>query len=227
MHTRYSLLLILAVIIGFASCKDNDNVFPAKLTASVNVINASADTLNVYLNGTRQNNSANLSPVGYTSYLPIPAGAEDFQFKQPGAISVLFSVPLNLTANKSYSIYLTGPTAAQAFTTLDTLVVDSLPSVTTFRFVNASPDAGGLTVSLTDTVYFKNAAFKSSSGFFTASAGQKEIKVYQQSTNKLLKDTTLTMDGATAYTLFTKGLINGKGNSVFGVGIITSGFPTE
>jgi len=218
MITRYTILLFIAAVIGLVSCKNNDEVFKTVLNANVNVINASADTLNFYLNGTRQNNTSSLYPTSFSYYLPVPSGQQNYQFKKAGGFTDLFSVPLNLKVSTYNSLYITGGTSGQAFSTIDTLQKDS--SLVLVRFVNASPDAGNLTVSIGDTVYFPARTFKTSSKFLPVGSGIKTVKIYQAGTTNLLIDTAITMLPNDSYTLFSKGLLKGKGNSMFDVGVV-------
>jgi len=216
MSYRLSIFLFAIVIIGIISCKNNDEVFKTISTVQLNVVNASADTLNYYLNGTRQNNSSSLFPGGQTLYLTEPAGTQTYQFKKAGASSILFGVPLTLTGLAN-TLYVTGESAGQAFSTIDTLIVDS--ALVAVRFVNASPDAGNLSVTVGDTVKFRSRAYKTSSVFLPTGSGQKEVKVYLTGSSTPMIDTTITMNPFSGYTLFSRGLVNGKGNSAFKLGI--------
>jgi len=220
MNTKYSVIFFLLTMVGLLSCKNNDNVFPKVSYTGITVINASADTLNFYLNGTRQNNASSLFPTGNSSLLIVPSGAQNYEFKKVGRSDVLFSVPLNLTTNTFNSVYVTGETPASVFKTIDTIPLDTLPLVTSVRFVHAAPDAGNLNVFVGDTVNFKMRAFKSSSIFSLTGSGQKEVKIYLSGSATPKIDTIITFQPNLAYTLFAKGLLNGKGNSIFDVGIL-------
>jgi hypothetical protein len=220
MNTKYSVLFFILALVGLLSCKNNDNVFPKVSYTGITVINASADTLNFYLNGTRQNNTSSLFPAGNSGLRIVSSGLQNYQFKKAGRPDVLFSVPLNLTTNTFNSVYVTGETAASLFKTVDTIPLDTLPLVTSVRFVHAAPGAGNLDVFVGDTVNFKMRAFKSSSVFLPTGSGKKEVKIYLSRSATLEKDTIITFQPNLAYTLFAKGLLNGKGNSVFGVGIL-------
>src|SRR5258708_22726596 len=100
MKTRYCVLLFIAVAAGLASCKNNDNVFPAAPPPTgITVINASPDTLNFYLNGTRQNNASSMYPGGSSGLKLVPSGLQNYQFKKAGQPLALFSLPLKLGAN--------------------------------------------------------------------------------------------------------------------------------
>jgi len=57
MYVKYSILLFVAGVIGLLSCKNNDNVVKPVAFAHLNFVNASTDTLNIYVNGSRQNNN--------------------------------------------------------------------------------------------------------------------------------------------------------------------------
>jgi hypothetical protein len=220
MNTRNSILALLFALTGLYSCKNNDEVFPLKVSAFFNVVNASTDTLNIYLNGTRQNNASSLFPGGQSFYLPVPDGKQNYQFKKAGGFNVLFSVPLNLSDSSNTSLYIYGEAAGQAFTTNDVLLPDTLhPDTTQIRFVNVSPDAGSLNVTVGDTLSFMSQAFKSSTAFKEIGGGQKEVKVTQAGVATPLKDTTIVFQRGFIYTLFSNGLLNGKGNARFNIGL--------
>ena len=228
MNTRNSILVLLFALTGLYSCKNNDEVFPVTGVAFFNVVNASTDTLNFYINGTRQNNASSLFPGGQSFYLPVPDGKQNYQFKKAGGFNVLFSVPLNLSDSSNTSLYIYGETAGQAFTTNDVLLRDTSHLDTTqIRFVNISPDAGSLNVTVGDTLSFMSQAFKSSTAFKGVGGGQKEVKITQAGAAAPLKDTTIVFQRGYIYTLFSKGLLNGKGNAAFAVGVIINATDTN
>ncbi|MCR8558246.1 DUF4397 domain-containing protein [Mucilaginibacter sp. BJC16-A38] len=220
MNTRYLILLFVAAAIGLSSCKNNDNVFPKQVSAFYKIINGSSDTLNYYLNGTRQNNGSSLFPGGATTYyLAVPAGSDNFQFKKNGALDVLFSVPEKLGDSVTYSLYIYGPSVDQTFKTTDVFNPDTstvVDKITQARFVNVSPDIGDLDVYVGDTLKYQTGTFKSSN-FITFGKGVKDVKVYLAGTKTLAKDTTFTMTDHTIYTIYSHGLKNGKGATKFNV----------
>jgi|SRR6185503_5198791 len=220
MNKGLYILILFAVIAVIESCKNNDNVFPKVTPAYLNVVNASADTLNYYLNGTRQNNGSSLFPGGQSFYNAIPAGAENVQFKKSGAFNVLFSYPIKLQDSTNYSLYVTGETAAGAFNTVDFLTTAGIDTTTNFklRFVNASPDAGSLDVTV-DSASYKNCAFQSSSAFLLYGSGPKEVKVFPAGSSTASIDTVITFQQQHAYTLFSKGVLKGKGTARFNVAV--------
>jgi hypothetical protein len=181
MNKGFYIVFIFAAILFAESCKNNDNVFPTVLPSSLNVVNASADTVNFYLNGTRQNNSSSLVPTGQSYYLTIPAGSQNIQFKKAGSFNILFSYPMKLQDSTNNSLYVTGGSASGAFSTVDFLDTTGTQTGVNFklRFVNASPDAGSLNVSV-DSAGYKNYVFKSTSSFFFTEAGRKRLKFSRQ-----------------------------------------------
>ena len=214
-------MFFMIVIVGMISCKNNDEVFTKAVSSAMNVVNASGDTLNFYLNGTRQNNSSSLYPGNQSFYLVVPAGADNFQFKKAGDFNVLFSVPLTLKDSVNNTLYVSGEAATKTFHTvdfLDTTNIINLPQ-TRIRFVNASSDAGALNA-FVDSASYSAVPFQTTSDFTLMGDGPKEIKIYQATSNTLLKDTTITFQPAHIYTLFSRGLINGKGAAAFNIGLV-------
>ncbi len=219
MNIKASSLFYAAIITGLLSCKNNDSVIRPGLLTGLNVVNATADTLNFYLNGTRQNGLSSVFPAGNSGLLLIPSGLQNYQFKKAGSVNVLFNAPLNFNYNTLNSIYVTGESADKVFKTVDTVpILDTFKFTSGVRFVNAGPDAGIVDVSIGDTVKFRSRAYKSSTIFLLTGSGRKEVKVFISGSATPRIDTTMTFQSNTDYTLFTKGLLNGKGNAAFNVG---------
>ncbi|MDO3644645.1 DUF4397 domain-containing protein [Mucilaginibacter sp. L3T2-6] len=218
MNLRLTCLFLITAISGLVSCKNNDNVFPQKNPdATFKIINASPNTINYYLNGTRLNNGTSLSTGVATPYIATTAGQQNFGFKLNGSADVLFNWPEKMIDSVNYSLYITGNTADKAFRTRDTLIVDS--GFVSVGFVNAAPNAGALDVSIGDTLRFKAAGFKSQAKYTAVANGDREIKVYKAGTTTLLKDTVCTMNQNSIYTIYTYGTPGATGSSQFGVGI--------
>ncbi|HAL83491.1 MAG TPA: hypothetical protein DCO83_15675 [Mucilaginibacter sp.] len=226
-NTAYLILLFTALLIGLYSCKNNDEVFPNVKYTYITVINAGADTLNFYLNGTRQNNASSIFPAGALELQIVPAGLQNYAFKKTGQSVVLFGLPLNLTFNTLNSVYITGESANSVFKTVDTIPQLNTAQTDTLavRFVNAAPDAGNLNVFVGDTVKFNSAAFKSSSVFYLTGRGKKKVTVYLAGAAIPIIDTAIIFQPAVSYTLFAKGLLNGKGNAAFGLGLLINQIP--
>jgi len=229
MRTRLFTLLFFAVITGFLSCKNKDLPLPVGTTTRLNVTNAGADTLKFFINGTRQNQLSAIFAGGSTGYLTVLSGTQNYRFsKSNEGFPTLFTTTFTLNTSTYYSIFVGGETLDKTFLTVDPIVAadtllatDTTLTTSVIRFVNASPDAGPLDVRVGggDTVHITNASFKYVGNYTLFKAGLKEVKVYQTGSDTAKIDTMITFNTGNIYTLFTKGLLNGKGNAVFSVGL--------
>jgi hypothetical protein len=221
MNIKLPFLLITILAFGLASCKKTDDPPTAVQTTNLNVINASTDTLNYYLNGTRINNASSIYPLGSSGYIGVAIGQQNYEFKSLRSPVVFMSLALALDTGKTYSLYVAGRSASLTFSTIDTLVADT-GNVAAIRFVNASPDAGKLDVMVGDTVNFKVRAFKTSTVFLPVNAGNKRIRIYQSGSASPKIDETRTLIAGKVYTLFTKGSLKGTGTAALGTGIVVN-----
>jgi hypothetical protein len=222
MNIKLSFLLMAILAFGLASCKKTGDASPAAVqNTNLNVTNASTDTLNYYLNGTRVNNASYIYPLGSSGYLGVAVGQQNYQFKSLRSPVVLMSLALALDSGKTYSLYVAGRSADLTFSTIDTLVADT-GNLATIRFVNASPDAGNLDVMVGDTVNFKSRAFKTSTVFLPVIPGDKRIRIYQSGSSTPKIDETRTLIAGRVYTLFTKGSLKGTGTAALSTGIVVN-----
>jgi Domain of unknown function (DUF4397) len=230
MYTRLLALFLISFSIGLSACKKNNDAPSANLTSNLNIINTSADTVNFYLNGTRLNKNSNLYPSGASGYIVVPYGAQNFQIKKifnpvTNTVQTLFSVPLTLDTSKYYSLFLGGETSASAFSTTDDLKADTTNNTCMVRFVNASPDAGDLKLTINDTtLYSNNITFKSAGGFVMIKTGtaKKSIKVYQSGAATYLTSDSVAFAANRLYTIYSKGMLKGTGNLSFGLGALAN-----
>jgi hypothetical protein len=227
MNARLFVLLFFTAVMGLLSCKDKDLPPPIVATTTLNVNNATADTIKYYVNGTRQNNISALYEGGSTGYLAVPAGTQSYRFsKASGSFQTLFTTSFTLDTADNYSIFVCGETADKAFKIEDPFGVagdiihpDTLAIKFAIRFVNASPDSAAfnITVNAGDTVNLKNCKFQYASTFIGLNAGKKEIKIYDAGTGTLKIDTMITFSPSQVYTVFTRGTLTGKGNNAFSI----------
>jgi hypothetical protein len=220
MNIKVLILLVAAVVVGFSSCKkENGDAAPVvPLQTSIDLINAGTDTINFYQNGTRQNNTASFYPNGTLGYFAVTAGSNNYQIKKAGTTKVLADMPLTLDATKIYSLFVAGQSADKVFLTKDSLITPDTTINATLRFVNASP---GLVLDFKGTGFsYTNRAFKSATNFFSILGGTIAITIYQTGNATPLASGTIKLSGNTAYTLYTKGIPGGTGNSAFDVRLI-------
>ena len=211
-----ALFIIAAVAYIMSSCKKNDDKPQVTNTSNLNVVNASLNTINYYINGTRINNTTSYYPGGTLGYVPVIVGTQNYQVKIAGNTNPLFTKSLTLDSGKYYSLYVAGQTADDAFMTNDVLKADTLGNALV-RFVNASPDSGPLVVAfeggslpnVSDTVKFNNVTYKTTTDYIKVKGGfVHNVSVYQASSPKDFKrDTTVTLNAGQIYTLFSYGSV--------------------
>ncbi len=228
MSIRLLILLIIVFITGgLSACKKNNDAPTVTATVGLNVINASADTFNFYLNGTRQNGTSNLFPGSSTGYYPIPVGSQTFQIKKPfntvtNVLQTLFNITLTSDNNPYHSLFITGPVLADTFTTVDALNSTSKTDTCFIRFVNASPGTTALDMAYGSTTQFTNRPSKSVTAFTFANTvtgasinGYIALKVFNTgSTTALAIDSVALVQGK-SYTFYTMGV---PGSATFSIG---------
>jgi hypothetical protein len=232
MKIRLLILLAVVLIAGLSACKKNNDMPVITPTVGLDIINASPNTVNIYLNGTRLNNGSNLLPGISTGYYSVPAGEQSYQFKSPfnttgSTVETLFSKTIPADTSKYRSLFITDETAAGTFVTIDPLLSVDSTGYCLVRFVNASPDAGSLDLAVGDTIQFSKQVFESTSGFklvsVNASADSlKPIKVYATGSAVPLISGTVNLTEGLSYTFYTKGKLKGTGASVFSIGTTTN-----
>jgi hypothetical protein len=219
--------LLAPLLFAMAACVKNDPA-PATtgLKVNVNVINASDDILNFYLNGTRQNSTTGIFPLANSGYTEVPYASQLafrrlFNNQTFDNSEILFTVPVTVdttgVANRRYSLFAAGLSNTTAFILRDTIVSDTKNAK--LRFVVASPDVTKLKVTLNDTLRFTTTAFKSASVFIPVGNGIKVIEIRDATANTLLYTTRLPLTAGTNYTLFSQGRVTDK---TFKAGLITN-----
>jgi hypothetical protein len=225
MQIKLLLLIVSIAIVSFSACqKNNDAPVVSTSIDSLNFINASAQPVNIYLNGSRLNNNSNLTIGGSSGYYNVPSGQQTYQVKKVfdpagGVVTTLFNLPLNLTAHRYYSLFIADDSASHAFTTIDTLRTDTTAGTCLVRFVNASPDAGPIDFSI-GGIHYNGQDFKSASGFrFVDTASLSPIIVNKSGTATQLINGHYPLLERHSYTFYAKGSPDGTGNSAFSIGV--------
>jgi hypothetical protein len=217
------LILFTIIVIGLTACsKNGDDLIVVNPVTPLNVINASGDTVNFYQNGTRLNIGSNLLPSGQYTGINVLVGNQNFQFKRAGTTSVVANAPLTIQALTRYTLFMAGELTERVFLLKDTLITDTLANVARLRFVNASPDAGNLDVTIASLPTYKNMAFKSATSFLGVPSGKVFYSVYRQGVTTPLASGNLTLTAHTSYTLFSKGLVSGTGTNLLGTRIVVT-----
>ena len=221
MKNKTGILLLITLLAGMLfSCKKMDGDLPPETgdAALMNVINATADTLNIFQNGTRFNYTSSFYPGGSLGYLNVLAGEHQYQIKKDGTPNVLLSLPLQLDSGKIYSFFIAGNTADRVFLTNDIILANNDVRI---RFVNASPGIN-IDIKIAGNFNYSNRTFKSVTDFVKMTAGKNHYEVYQTGNPIPLKTGDITLAESRVYTLFTKGTVAGTGDSAFDVKLVAN-----
>jgi hypothetical protein len=203
---------LCTAVLLLAGCVKNDPAPVQRGNASVDVVNASDNILNFYVNGTRQSVLTGIFPLSNNGYTTVPYGNQVLTFKQLfdkenfNNADTLFSLPVQLDSVSSttrYSIFLGGITRNAAFMVKDDLTANSRNAKV--RFVVASPSVTSFKVYFNDTLRYTATAFKAVSDFDTVGTGLKKIEIRQANTNKVLSTSTVRLNASRSYTLFSQG----------------------
>jgi hypothetical protein len=207
-----------------AACVKNDPPPVKNTTVNVDVVNATDNILNFYVDGTRQSILTGINPLASNGYTAIPYGSHTFTFKKLfnrdnfDNIDTLFSLPIKLDSGSTsdrYSIFVGGLIRSQAFMLKDNIAADSKNAKV--RFVTASPDMPAYRVYFNDTLVYTSSAFKGVQDYTTATASIKKVNIRPVNANTILYTTNITVSAGRSYTLFTQG-----SNSTFRAGLITN-----
>jgi hypothetical protein len=216
------LLFTIAVSLLTGCSKNGSDLIAIQPVTSLNVIDASGDTVNFYQNGTRLNIGSNLLPGGQYTGISVLIGTQNFQFKKAGNPNVLVNAPFTIQELTRYTMFIAGEVTDRVFLLKDTLIRDTVDNVSRIRFVNASPDAGPLDFTISTLPTYKNMAFKAATPFLGVPSGKVFYSVYRQGITTPLASGTLTLTQHYSYTLFSKGLVNGTGTNLLGTRIVVT-----
>jgi hypothetical protein len=221
MRNKSGILILISLLACIVySCKKMDGDLPPETgdVASVKVVNATADTLNIFQNGTRFNYTSSFYPGGSLGYLTVLAGEHQYQIKKDGTPNVLMSLPLQLDSSKNYSFFIAGNTTDRVFLTQDVFLANNDVEI---RFVNASPGMN-FDIKIAGNFNYGNRTFKSVTDFVKMTAGKNHYEIYQTGNPVPLKTSDLTLAAGRVYTLFTKGTLTGTGDNAFDVKLIAN-----
>jgi len=231
MNIKPLLLVICAAFVCFTACqKNNDAPTPVNTSIdSLNFVNAYSVPVNIYLNGSRLNNTYNLGAGGSSGYYTVPSGKQTYQVKKvfnptSSIVPSLFSYSANLTPHRYYSLFIAGPTDSSAFAIVDTLPGSGVAAGTCqVRFVNASPNNGSFDFSIGGKQY-SNWAFGKGSGFMEVdTASLSPLMLYQAGSATPLLSGHYPLQQGFVYTFYAKGTPDGKGTSAFSIGVTVNG----
>ena len=216
----------LALSAVLASCsKDFDNT-PTPAVSGLNVIHASPTTelLDFYVNNARGNNE-NFGFSKKLGYYNIYSGSSKLTVTKKGSLTPLAAQDFNFQPERGYSLFVIGKVDSLKFLMVKDSV--SLPGTgkANIRFVNASPDAPALNLSLagsaTDLVTDK--AYKQYSEFTTVNAASKLTFTAKNKATGAVEATlpNVTIEAGATYTIWVKGLKTATDSTKLGLAIFT------
>jgi hypothetical protein len=215
--TKKHLIFYLSGIIllfSLSSClKNTDNVSPN--IAALSVIHASPglQKFDFVINNQRINST----PFDYSQRLPyfnIYGGIRTFGIFKPQSTDSIKLGSFEAQSDKYYSIYVIGKAANPQFLVLTDSLTQPSAAKANVRFLNLSPDAQALSLSLSknneqDSTLFSNLNYKSHSAFTGIDGGKIytfKIKSGNENTVETLEN--VNIESGRIYTIWSKGLIN-------------------
>ena len=217
--------LICMIALAAWSCNKNGDDKPVVLpTAHLNVINAVTDirAIDVYLNGTRQNNNSAIYLFNASGYLTVTKGEQQYQFKSDTDRTVLADIKLNTAAKDSSTVVMAGQQSKNTLTAIflnDNFIADPILKNAKVRFVQASPGTAAYDVAVGDTLSFTNQVFKGTTDFKSVGAGKKVVKVKLAGTATEVFNGTLILNTGSYYTMYLSGEPAGKNKSALNVSV--------
>lgn len=231
MKIRVQASFLIALMVGLIACKKKYDDAPAIVhKVGLCVLNASLDTINVYLNGSRLNTTSAILPGYFTQYDSVPRGQQIYEVKKPFNISTsivqnLFSIIIQDTSLRQ-TLFVTDGKAEDAFRTTDIFKTDTVKatqdSTCFIRLVNSSPGSGPLDMTFGSTTISSGIPFKGYSDFTVVNlykdaskTGVTALKIFNTGSGTPLYTDSVTLTLGTNYTIYTLGT---PGTAGFNIG---------
>lgn len=206
--------ILAAATFFMQSC--SKDAAPAVDVSYLSVVNATPTlgTFNAYVDQGKITNAGPLSFGAAVNYFQAAPGAHTVKFTTASSTDALISKSITLEANKAHSLFLINKSP-----NLDYLVVpDQINSTASdkafVRFINLSPDASALNLSVKDveTALIADQAYKAASNFIETEAKSYIFQLKNKSTGAKLGENDLTFE-----------LKAGKTYTLMAVGMVTAG----
>jgi hypothetical protein len=223
--STYRILLLIAISLGFYTCTKSLD-FPeenaVKEASALSFINAVPinRNLDVYLSGNKitDNNFSFGSRTDYGYMLP---GSKTVEVSIQSATYRLKTETFNLSA-KAYSLFVVNEIEKIELLLLEDDATVPPAGKAKVRFVNLSPDAGNLSLSLAGNVgeIAANKPFKAYSPFLVINPGEDVSFFVRRSGSNEYYVTTAKIEAGKTYTVFGKGFMKTSDpTSTFGIGV--------
>lgn len=209
-YTRLWFGVMFLCLTVLSSCKKNE--VEQQEGAHIRIINASPAyaTYNVYIDGTKVNNSGALPFGGTVSFMRYETGTHEIKFTSASNTTTLLSKSLSTENARVYSVYL-----VNTGDKLETLIINDEATQTSttqafVKFVNVSPDAPALDLYVKDGAsLFKGITYKNGSAYALIDAKTQTLEIKDAATGTVkatLTDTEFT--AGRYYTIIAKGMLN-------------------
>ncbi len=141
----------------------------------------------------------------------------------------LLSLPGSLKPGVPYTWFVTGLKADSSLTSILTVDTGAAPpnGRGKVRFVNASPTAINMNLTINDTTAFKNIAYKTVTNYVQVTAGSYNFNVVATSAPKtvLAPVTNYTVSDGKLYTVYFYGLSNNTDTAKYNAGVLLNSLP--
>lgn len=221
----YKSLMVVILMAGttLLSCAKEDTEVTTYPYLSIANFSPTLGTYDSYIDGIRANSSGAISFGGTLAYVQLAVGDHTISFTTDNSVNKVLTKTLTLNEGIVYSAYLIDKDI-----NMDVLLVkDDMAAVSTdkafVRFINLSPDAPALDLSVKDMEpLILGKAYKSASAFQSIDPTSYSFEVKSNGT-VLARLTDQTFVAGKYYTLISRGLINfGDTDQSFGLQLITN-----
>lgn len=210
-------LSLIGATVFLTSCLDDENTMTLPPAAYVLVYQGSPDApdMDIYANQNKINNF----PVKYTdgiSYGPFYTGERTFRFTSANSLSVLLEKNFMVKEDSVYSIFV-----LDNVDQIDAVMVqdeweEPIADEAQIRLVNLSPDAGNVSLEVSDQVsaFADDLEFGSASNFDGIPKGTYDFTIKSQSSGEVLVIANdIELKGNQVYTLILRGLESSSDNN--------------
>lgn len=211
----FTFLLLATVFLG--SCQKPSNQEP-DLQSAVNVVNATIGMpqMGFFINGGKIQGDL-LKYTDESGYFITFPGTRSFDVAADGITDYVLKTTVTFKQNTYHTVFIVGESGSVSSFFTDDDLSNPPSGKAKLRFVNTSPDAGNLVLTLKNgTSLFTEQGYKGASQFITMDPGVYDLQV-KTSTGTVLVERNVTIASGVIYTAWVKGLRSGTSNSPIGL----------
>ncbi|MET3980304.1 hypothetical protein ABIB62_002906 [Mucilaginibacter sp. UYP25] len=230
-NTSFSILktvvALFAVVLTITACNKNNENTPAPGVAGLALIHAAPGTpeLSFQVNGIKNNIKA-LTFGKFINYGNILEGTYSLTVTKKDSTKVLATTSSTFKNGKIYSLFIADVPTKTGLTVIEDDLTSPVADKANVRFVNMSPNAGILDLSITGqaTPLFTKTAFKAATAFLAVSPGTEvNFQINENTkTEVLAKIEKVKIEKGKIYTIWAKGLKAATDSTKLSIGMITN-----